>query len=56
MDVFIVNTYGCMEAGGLIATDIDVPNRLKALPGVEVRAVNERNEIISPGDIGELLV
>ncbi|KEG10943.1 putative fatty acyl CoA synthetase 2 [Trypanosoma grayi] len=56
LDVFTVSTYGCLEAGGLIATDIDVPLRLKALPGVEVRVVNEKNEIIAPGDIGEVLV
>lgn len=56
LDVFIVSTYGCMEAGGIIATDIDVPQRLKCLPGVEVRIVNDRNEIVSPGDFGEILV
>ncbi|EPY25433.1 long-chain acyl-CoA synthetase [Angomonas deanei] len=56
LDVFAVGTYGCMEAGGLIATDIDVPQRLKALPGVEVRVVNDRNEIVAPGDLGEILV
>lgn len=56
LDVFVVNTYGCMEAGGLIATDIDVPQRLKSLPGVEVRVVNEKNEIVAPGDLGEILI
>ncbi|KAF8294369.1 putative long-chain-fatty-acid-CoA ligase [Trypanosoma cruzi] len=56
LDVFTVSTYGCLEAGGLIATDIDVPLRLKALPGIEVRVVNEKNEVAAPGDIGELLV
>lgn len=57
LDVFIVSTYGCMEAGGgIVATDIDVPQRLKCLPGVEVRIVNDRNEIVAPGDFGEILV
>lgn len=56
LDVFIVSTYGCMEAGGIIASDIDVPQRLKCLPGVEVRIVNDRNEIVAPGDFGEILV
>lgn len=56
LDVFVVGTYGCLEAGGLIATDIDVPQRLKALPGIEVRVVNDKNEIVSPGDLGEILV
>ncbi|KAG5509528.1 hypothetical protein JKF63_06233 [Porcisia hertigi] len=56
LDVFVVNTYGFMEAGGLVATDVDVPQRLKALPGVEVRVVNSRNEIVAPGDLGEILV
>ncbi|RNF20334.1 putative acyl-CoA synthetase [Trypanosoma conorhini] len=56
LDVFTVSTYGALEAGGLIATDIDVPLRLKALPGVEVRVVNEKNEIVAPGDLGEVLV
>lgn len=56
LDVFVVNTYGCVEAGGLIATDIDVPSKLKILPGVEVRIVNNNNEIVAPGDLGEVLV
>ncbi|KAK7199036.1 long-chain-fatty-acid-CoA ligase [Novymonas esmeraldas] len=56
LDVFVVNTYGCVEAGGLVATDVDVPQRLKALPGVEVRVVNDKNEIVAPGDLGEILV
>lgn len=56
LDVFVVNTYGCLEAGGLIATDVDVPTKLKILPGLEVRIVNEKNEIVAPGDIGEILV
>lgn len=56
LDVFVVSTYGCLEAGGLIATDVDVPQRLKCLPGVEVRIVNDRNEIVAPGDFGEILV
>ena len=56
LDIFVVNTYGCLEAGGILATDIDVPGRLKALPGVELRVVNEDNEIVVPGDIGEILV
>jgi long-chain acyl-CoA synthetase len=56
LDVFAVNTYGCLEAGGLIATDIDVPSKLKVLPGMEVRIVNEKSEIVAPGDIGEVLV
>ncbi|ORC86185.1 long-chain-fatty acid-CoA ligase protein [Trypanosoma theileri] len=56
LDVFTVSTYGCLEAGGLIATDIDVPLRLKALPGVEIRVVNDKNEIVAPGDIGEVLI
>ncbi|AYU77109.1 long-chain-fatty acid-CoA ligase protein, putative [Leishmania donovani] len=56
LDVFVVNTYGFMEAGGLVATDVDVPQRLKALPGLEVRVVNEKNEIVAPGDLGEILV
>ncbi|KAH9600087.1 AMP-dependent synthetase/ligase [Trypanosoma melophagium] len=56
LDVFTVSTYGCLEAGGLIATDIDVPLRLKALPGVEIRVVNDNNEIVAPGDIGEILI
>jgi long-chain acyl-CoA synthetase len=45
-----------MEAGGLIATDIDVPYKLKTLPGIEVRIVNDKNEIVAPGDLGEILV
>ncbi|CUG89288.1 long-chain-fatty-acid-CoA ligase, putative [Bodo saltans] len=56
LDVFAVNTYGCLEAGGLIATDIDVPSKLKVLPGMEVRIVNDKSEIVAPGDIGEVLV
>eukprot|EP00796_Vickermania_ingenoplastis_P004321 gene4321-3135_t len=56
LDVFIVSTYGCMEAGGIVATDVDVPQRLKCLPGVEVRIVNNKNEIVAPGDFGEILV
>lgn len=56
LDVFAVNTYGCLEAGGLIATDIDVPSKLKLLPGLEVRIVNDKAEIVAPGDIGEVLV
>ncbi|KAG5484307.1 hypothetical protein LSCM4_07873 [Leishmania orientalis] len=56
LDVFVVNTYGCMEAGGLVATDVDVPQRLKALPGVEVRIVNDKNQIVAPGDVGEILI
>lgn len=56
LDVFIVSTYGCMESGGIVATDVDVPQRLKCLPGVEVRIVNDRNEIVAPGDLGEILV
>ena len=56
LDIFVVNTYGCMEAGGILATDLDVPGRLKALPGVELRVVNENNEVVVPGDIGEILV
>ena len=56
LDVFVVNTYGCMEAGGILATDLDVPTRLKALPGVELRVVNDKNEVVVPGDIGEILV
>jgi long-chain acyl-CoA synthetase len=56
LDLFVVNTYGCLEAGGILATDIDVPTRLKALPGVELRVVNEKNEVVVPGDTGEILV
>lgn len=56
LDVFVVSTCGCMEAGDLIATDVDVSLRLKALPGVEVRVVNSNNEIVAPGDLGEILV
>jgi long-chain acyl-CoA synthetase len=56
LDLFVVNTYGCLEAGGVLATDIDVPSRLKALPGVELRIVNEKNEVVVPGDTGEILV
>lgn len=56
LDVYAVSTYGCIEAGGLIATDIDVPLRLKVLPGIETRIVNTKNEIVAPGDIGEILV
>uniref|UniRef100_A0A0A9YKW6 Putative acyl--CoA ligase YtcI n=1 Tax=Lygus hesperus TaxID=30085 RepID=A0A0A9YKW6_LYGHE len=56
LDVFVIHSYGCMEAGGLVASDVDVPNRFKALPGVEIRVVNDRNEIVAPGDMGELLV
>lgn len=56
LDVFVVNTYGCTEAGGLIATDIDVPTKLKVLPGVELRVVNHKNEIVAPGDMGEILI
>ena len=56
LDVFCVNTYGCLEAGGVIACDIDVPGKLKTLPGVEVRIVNDKNEVVSPGDLGEVLV
>ena len=56
LDLFIVNTYGCLEAGGILATDIDVSSRLKALPGVELRVVNDKNEVVVPGDTGEILV
>eukprot|EP00759_Apiculatamorpha_spiralis_P006132 PhF_6_TR13617/c0_g1_i1/m.21793/K01897/ACSL, fadD; long-chain acyl-CoA synthetase len=56
LNVFIVNTYACTEAGGIIATDIDVPSRLKVLPGVETRIINENGDVVSPGDIGEILV
>ncbi|EAN79413.1 long-chain-fatty-acid-CoA ligase, putative [Trypanosoma equiperdum] len=56
LDVFTVSTYGCLEAGGLIATDLDVPLRLKALPGVEIRVVNDKNEIVAPGYVGEVLI
>ncbi|CCW66846.1 unnamed protein product [Phytomonas sp. Hart1] len=56
LDVFVVSTYGCLEAGGLISTDIDVPQRLRALPGIEVRIINDKNEIVAPGDLGEILV
>jgi long-chain acyl-CoA synthetase len=35
---------------------VDVPNKLKVLPGIEVRVVNEKSEIVAPGDIGEILV
>ncbi|KAG8345947.1 putative AMP binding enzyme [Trypanosoma vivax] len=56
LDVFTVGTYGCLEAGGLVATDLDVPLRLKALPGVELRVVNDDNEIVAPGYLGEVLV
>ncbi|CCW61903.1 unnamed protein product [Phytomonas sp. EM1] len=56
LDVFVVSTYGCLEAGGLVATDIDVPQRLRALPGIEVRIINDKNEIVAPGDLGEILV
>lgn len=56
LDIFVVSTYGCLEAGGIIATDVDVPQRLKALPGVEVRVVNANSEIVAPGDLGEILV
>ncbi|RNF07228.1 long-chain-fatty acid-CoA ligase protein [Trypanosoma rangeli] len=47
LDVFTVGTYGALEAGGLIATDIDVPLRLKALPAVEIRVVNEKKTRLS---------
>ena len=56
LDIFTVNTYGCMEAGGLVATDLDVPTKLKVLPGLEVRIVNEKAEVVVPGDLGEVLV
>lgn len=56
LDIFTVNTYGCMEAGGIVATDADVPSRLKALPGIEMRVINEKGEVVVPGDIGELLI
>nr|CCC95051.1 unnamed protein product [Trypanosoma congolense IL3000] len=56
LDIFTVSTYGCLEVGGLIATDLDVPLRLKALPGIEIRVVNDKNEIITPGSVGEILV
>jgi long-chain acyl-CoA synthetase len=56
LDLFCVNTYGCLESGGIVATDIDVPGKLKTLPGVEVRIVNHKNEVVAPGDLGEVLV
>lgn len=56
LELFVVNTYGCLEAGGVLATDMDVPTRLKALPGVELRVVNEKSEVVVPGDLGEILV
>lgn len=56
LELFVVNTYGCLEAGGLLATDMDVPTKLKALPGVEMRVVNDQNEVVVPGDLGEILV
>ena len=56
LDLFVVNTYGCLEAGGVLATDMDVSTKLKALPGVELRVVNDNNEVVVPGDLGEILV
>jgi long-chain acyl-CoA synthetase len=56
LDLYVVNTYGCLEAGGIVATDIDVPGRLKTLPGTEVRIVNTNNEVVAPGDFGEVLI
>lgn len=56
LDIFLINTYGCLEAGGIVATDCDVPTRLKALPGVEMRCVNDKGEVIVPGDLGEVMV
>jgi long-chain acyl-CoA synthetase len=56
LDLFVVQTYGCVEAGGILATDIDVPTKLKALPGVELRVINENSEVVVPGDLGEVLV
>eukprot|EP00760_Papus_ankaliazontas_P002417 PhM_4_TR10991/c0_g1_i1/m.105565/K01897/ACSL, fadD; long-chain acyl-CoA synthetase len=56
LNIFLVNTYTCAETGGVIATDIDVPGRLKVLPGIEARVVNEQGEVVSPGDLGEILV
>eukprot|EP00744_Colponema_vietnamica_P018190 GILI01025648.1.p1 GENE.GILI01025648.1~~GILI01025648.1.p1 ORF type:complete len:589 (-),score=76.83 GILI01025648.1:72-1739(-) len=56
LDIFAVNTYGCVEAGGIVATDLDVPTRMKVLPGVEVRIVNDKSEVVVPGDLGEVLV
>jgi long-chain acyl-CoA synthetase len=56
LDIFLINTYGCLEAGGVVATDCDVPTRLKALPGVEMRCVNDKGEVIVPGDLGELMI
>jgi len=56
LNIFVVNTYTCTEAGGVIATDIEVPSRMKLLPGVESRVVNPEGEVVAPGDIGEILV
>jgi long-chain acyl-CoA synthetase len=56
LDLFVVNTYGCLEAGGIVAMDLDVPTKLKALPGVEMRVVNDKNEVVVPGDLGEILI
>ncbi|EPY30752.1 long-chain acyl-CoA synthetase [Strigomonas culicis] len=57
LDVFIVGTYGCMEAGGLHRDGHGrADSGSRRYREWKVRVVNERNEIVAPGDLGEILV